>query len=149
MIAMVSNSKTQIFLQFWLFLLSSNILYGSFECGCTPIISKCCSLLVQVVVIIFVLISPYLSQALALAYLSFSFPWFSFWFPLNEATTKLQSMSLGISFGLLKIGPMLSLMCLNMKLRFLTKLYLLHVTIVGPMDYDLVLLRLGDTIYIS
>jgi hypothetical protein len=58
-------------------------------------------------------------------------------------------MSLGISFGLLKIGPMLSLMCLNMKLRFLTKLYLLHVTIVGPMDYDLVLLRLGDTIYIS
>jgi hypothetical protein len=58
-------------------------------------------------------------------------------------------MSLGISFVLLKIGPMLSLMCPNMKLRFLNKLYLLHVTIVGPMDYDLVLLRLGDTIYIS
>jgi hypothetical protein len=58
-------------------------------------------------------------------------------------------MSLGISFVLLKIGPMLLLMCPCMELGFLTKLYLLHVKIVGPMDYDLVLLRLDDTTYIS
>jgi hypothetical protein len=50
---------------------------------------------------------------------------------------------------LLKIGPMLSLMCPYMKLNFLTKLYLLHVKIVGPTDYDLVLLKLSDIIYIS